>query len=542
MEGMAKSLVAAGDNLFSKRSSLLNLWQEIAEQFYPERGQFTRDLSLGDEFADHLMTSFPVMARRDLGNSFSSMLRQGDWFKITTAREERQDQAAKEWLEWAAQTQKRAMYARPAQFTRASKEGDHDFAAFGQCAISVEMNSRKTDLLYRCWHLRDLAWCENADGEVDTFHLKWKPTAKTLVQMFPKTVHAKVRDCLGANKNPYQEINCRRIIIPVDAYESPLGKKWKTPYVSIIVDQDNDTILEEVGSWHKVFCVPRWQTVSGSQYAYSPATIVALADARLIQQMTLVLLEAGEKAVNPPLMAYQEALRSDIDTRSGGISWIDSAFDDKTGAPIQALYNDRHGIPTGLNMRDDLRAMIHEAFYLNKLTLPAQGDMTAYEVSQRVQEYVRQALPIFGPMEAEYNGSLCEMTFDLLLRNGAFTGREIPQSLDGADIEFRFESPIQAARDADKTVQFTQTAQLLAQAAQIDPATRFHWDVNKSFRDAIEGTGAPADWLNSEDEVAEMIAAERQRQEAQQQMAAAQQAGEVAEQAGKAEQALAGVE
>lgn len=542
MKSMCKSLVSAGDQLFSKRQPLLSLWQTIADNFYPERAQFTRDLSLGDEFASNLMTSFPVIARRDLGNSFASMLRQNDWFKITTDREERQDQAAKEWLEWATQTQKRAMYARPTQFTRATKEGDHDFAAFGQCGLSVELNSRRDDLLYRCWHLRDLAWCENADGDVDTFHLKWKPTAKTLVHMFPKTAHQKVKDCLTNNKNPYQEISCRRIIVPVDSYESPMGKKWKTPYVSVVVDQENDTILEEVGSWTKVFVVPRWQTVSGSQYAYSPATIVALPDARLIQQMTLVLLEAGEKAVNPPLIAYMESLRSDIDTRAGGVSWIDAAYDDRTGAPIQPLYNDRTGIPTGLSMRDDLRATLHEAFYLNKLTLPAQGDMTAYEVSQRVQEYVRQALPIFGPMESEYNGALCEMTFDVLLRNGAFSGREIPESIAGQEIQFQFESPIQSARKGDKTAQFHQTAQLLAEAVQADPTARFHWDVSKSFRDAIEGTGAPADWLNTEDEVGKMIAIEQQKMQAQQMMQQVSQAAQIAEQAGKAEQSFAGVE
>lgn len=538
MEGMVKTLVAAGDHLFARRQPMLSLWQELADNFYPERGQFTKDYSIGEEFADHLMTSDPLLVRRDLADAVSSMLRQGQWFNISTSREDRQDQAAKEWLEWAGETQKRAMYARPAQFARATKEGDNDFVTFGQCAISVEMNSRRDDLLYRCWHLRDLAWCENQDGEIDTFHLKWKPTAATLVKMFPKTVHAKVRDCLTQGKNPYQEINCRRVIIPSDSYESPMGKKWKTPYVSVIVDQENDTVLEEVGSWSKVFVVPRWQTVSGSQYAHSPAAIVAMPDARLIQQMTLVLLEAGEKAVNPPLMAYQEALRSDIDTRAGGVSWIDAAYDDRTGQPIMPLYNDKTGIPTGLNMREDIRQKLRDAFYLDKLVLPPPGDMTAYEFSHRIREFTRQTLPLFGPMESEYNGSLCDMTFEVLMRNGAFSGREIPPSLSGEEIEFRFESPIQSANKAEMTAQFQQTAELLAQAAQIDPSARFHLDLNKAFRDAVGGTGAPADWLNQEEEVADMQQMAEQKRQAQEAMMAAEQAGVVAEQAGKAEQAL----
>jgi hypothetical protein len=40
--------------------------------------------------------------------------------------------------------------------------------------------------------------------------------------------------------------------------------------------------------------------------------------------------------------------------------------------------------------------------------------MTAYEVGQRIQEYIRGALPLFEPMEMEYNGALCERTFEIL--------------------------------------------------------------------------------------------------------------------------------
>jgi hypothetical protein len=535
MDQMAKDLIASGDHLFSKRSSWVSLQQEIADNFYPERGGFTRDIQEGEDFAANLMTSFPLMVRRDLGNSFSAMLRRGEWFHMHAAREDKEDQAAKEWLEWATATMRRAMYARQTMFVRAVKEGDHDFATFGQAAISCELNRTGDDLIYRCWHLKDMAWCENYEGKIDTFHLKWKPTAQMLCKMFKNTVSPEVRNCLS--KEPYKEINCRRIVIPSDMYESPANKK-RTPYMSIYVDVDNQKIMEEVGLYNKVFVLPRWQTVSGSQYAYSPATIIALPDARLIQQMTLVLLEAGEKAVNPPLIAYKEAVGSDISIYAGGVTWIDSAYDERTGAPIQPLYNDKTGIPTGLNMREDVRAMIHEAFYLNKLTLPAQGDMTAFEVSQRVQEYIRQALPIFEPMETEYNGDLCELTFDILLRAGTFAGRELPDSLSSEEVQFRFESPLQAAIDSEKVNQFHQSAALLAEAAQMDPTVTANFDVHKAFRDAIDGSGAPAEWLNSEEDAAGMVQQQQQKQQAQQLIAAAQEGGAAVEQLGKANQAV----
>lgn len=130
-----KELIKLGDRLFDKRGNLLSMWGELADHFYPERSDFTVTRSLGEDFADHLTTSYPLMVRRDLGNSFGAMMRPTnlEWFHMRALREEYEDQPAKEWLEYASGVMRRAMYDRSSLFTRASKEGDHDLATFGQC-------------------------------------------------------------------------------------------------------------------------------------------------------------------------------------------------------------------------------------------------------------------------------------------------------------------------------------------------------------------------------------------------------------------------
>src|SRR5256885_15923511 len=127
MDQRHKTLLEHGNQLFDRRGSLLTLWQEIADNFYPERADFTVSRSPGTEFAGHLDTSYPILARRDLGNAFSSMLRpsEKDWFHIRPSRVERETDRALKWLEMAEQTQRRAMYDRVSQFVRATKEGDN---------------------------------------------------------------------------------------------------------------------------------------------------------------------------------------------------------------------------------------------------------------------------------------------------------------------------------------------------------------------------------------------------------------------------------
>ena len=524
-----KALISRGDALLNKRTSLLSLWQEIADNFYPERADFTTTRNIGNTFVDNLMTSYPIMARRDLGNAIGSMLRpaQKNWMHIATEREDREDNQAKRWLEQATDIQRRAMYDRRSLFTRATKEGDHDFAAFGQCAISVEYNQDFTGLLYRCWHLRDIAWCENASGDIDEFHRKWKPTARTLQQLFGDRIHDNVRRAL--EKSPQQEFNCRHIIIPTDSHA---GKKYNTPYISIYIDVDNNHLLEESGSQHKVYCVPRFQTVSGSQYAYSPATVAALPDARLIQDMTRVLLEAGEKATNPPMIAVEGALQSSVNIYAGGTTWIDPEFEESRFGALRPMDQNISGIPIGIELKDDTRTMIAEAFYLNKLSLPVMtGDQTAFEIGQRVQEYIRNALPLFEPMEADYNATLCEMTFELLLNAGTFgSAQDIPESLRGADIRFKFESPLQEAIDRQESERFMDAGNLLATAVQMDPMAGVNLDVHKSFRSALEGAGVPAEWMTDERDVEALIEQQKQMAAAQAQMDQISQAAQTADQ------------
>lgn len=539
MKSRVKELAEQGERLFSTRMPIVSLWQSIAENFYVERADFTVTRSIGMEFASHLMTGVPSMCRRDLANQIGAMLRpRGQpWFHARTPIEAlNRDPTARKWLDWASEKMRLHMYDTRSGFVRATREGDHDFAAFGQCVLTVELNPNLDGLLFRDWHLRDVAWSENFHYEIDRVHRKWKPTARMLRQLFPKTVSPKVDELI--KKSPFQEVACQHVIIPADEYDAKRikGKPW----VSIYIDVDNQAILEEVPVFDNPYIIPRWQTVAGSQYAYSPATVIALSDARMLQQMTLTMIEAGQKAVDPPMLAAGEVINGGVNMFAGGITYVDAEYDERTGEALRPIPLDKSGLNWGDAREQKVRDIIMEAFYLNQIQLPElKGDMTAFETQKRVEEYIRRALPLFEPMETEYNGALCDKTFDILLRNGVFGApQDIPEALSGASVRFTFESPLQAAQTRANSQAFMQTAQLLSTAAQIDPMVVHDVDIDRAFRDAAEGAGAPAAWFKDEQEAmqAKQAAAQQQAEQAQaaQQMAMLQQGAEAAESAGGA--------
>lgn len=496
----AKQLRDLADDLFSKKRPLDSLWQELAQNFYPERADFTVTRSLGTDFASDLMTSYPILCRRDLAGQFSSMLRPSaaPWFHVGRRYEQDDDNETKRWLQWFEETQRRAMYDQLTMFARATSEGDNDIATFGQCAISVEMNHMNPNgshLLYRSHHLRDMCWQEDETGQIGTKFRKWKPTAQTLARLFKGKLNPKIVGI--AEKRPFEEIECMHMVVPADMYDDVSAGR---PRWSIWYDCMTNSVIEATPIWGQFYRIPRWQTVSGSQYSFSPATVAALPDARLIQAMTYTLLEAGEKAANPPVIATQDVVRSDIALYAGGITWVSEDYNEKMGNALRPLDQDFRGLGTGIEMNKDTRALIHKAFFLDTLTLPVRtAAMTAYEVSQHVQEYIRNALPLFGPMEMEYNAALCEESFDLLWRNGAFgPPQSWPQTLRGADIEFSFESPLHDAIGQQKTHKFQSMVQLLGQAVAIDPSSAYLPKFDVALRDALDGDGVPAKWMNTE--------------------------------------------
>jgi hypothetical protein len=524
-----KDLVARSGQLFKDRKAIVTLWQEIAENFYPQRADFTIRRYVGEEFAEHLYSSYPILVHRDLSNSFAAMLRPRarEWFYISVEGEEELSRSGKMWLEWATKRMREAMYDRRAHLIRATSEGDADFAAFGQCVITREINwaTQSPHLLYRSWHLRDCAWAEKADGSIGEYCFKWKPTVKTLVERYGKDKLAPQLQRVGTKEN-LRKVDCMRLVFSTDVYEGQNGEGRNYPWILVYLDCENNHIIEEFGVWSHGTTLPRWQTVSGSQYAYSPAAIAGLPDARLLQAMSLTLLEAGEMSVRPPMIATQDAIRGDIQLYSGGITWADIEYDERKGDVLRPITQDRRGLPMGYEARDGQMAMLAEAFYINKLTLPPpEGDMTAFEVGQRVEEYVRAALPLFEPMEYEYNGQLCEDTFDALLRAGSFgSPMDMPSELSGRDVRFKFISPLHDAIERKEASTFMEGAELSRIALELDPNALANWDTSSALRAALEGIGVEARHMRSEQQVKQILAANAEQSALEEQAAMAKDA------------------
>lgn len=544
MDARCRDALKIGDAMFSRKQSFDSLNQEIALQFYSERADFTTKRSVGEEYASHLFSSYPPLARRELGNLLSSNLRprtaREKWMGIHVEDKDTDQQTSnRKYLEYLTDVQWRAMYDPASNFVRATKEGDHDFAAFGNAAIKVGPNVEGNGLLYTNFHLRDCAWSENAEHKVDCLHRNWNPTARQLKQHFGDKISPDVAK--ACKDKPEKEFSCRHIVMPqrLYDYQTPAGRK--PPFISLYVERESETILEEVGLNYFPYVTPRWQTVSGSPYGSSMATAICLPDGRTMQAVVRVLREAGEKFVDPPMVAVMDAIRSDIALYAGGITTVDIEYDERLGEVLRPIVQDRGGMPIGFEIADALREDIRSGFFLDKIMLPEfDARMTATEVRRRIEEHIRAASPLFEPIEQDYNTPLCEVTFDILAENGAFGPMDaMPEGLRGAGIEFQFRSPLADMADENEAEIFIDgMSTVLQPAAELDPSQMEQIDLTVATRDALRAKGFKAKWFKPLEAVAARRQQLNQQMAMQQGMETLGQAGAVAEQGGKGVQAL----
>lgn len=499
---------------FVKKGDLDSFWQSVAENFYPERADFTLKRSLGEDVASGLYASEPIIARRDFSNYLGSAIRPKGrvWWKPKPRDEEIASRSdVQSYLERRGMATFNRMKDWRSNFIKSATAAEHDYATFGNAVRSIEERPDRLGLRYRTWHLRDCAWRENYDGEVDTMFRKVVLPVHQLMsrERVGWSLHPKIRE--KAIKNPEDKIECYHVLMPVWDYDPNRRQSKGLDFVSCYVDMGNQWCMWEKDVPIFNYSVSRWFTIDGSPYAFSPAVICALPDARSLQVMTWSIMEAGEKAVEPPMIGVEEVIQGGVDIRAGAVTWIDKRYDERTGEALRAI--EMGGSPQfGEVLREGIRGNLKDAWYLSRLFLPEAGpQMTAQEIQRRHEEWLRVAQPIIEPAEPELAGRVLDATMQLEMHIGLWgDAKKMPEPLRGRMVDFGYDNPLEDARKQSATNAFRSMIETTAMGREaFGDAVLKHIDADTAFREAVAGV-APPNWLVPEDQA--MDDAEEQRE------------------------------
>tara|TARA_R110002020_G_scaffold24190_7_gene79750 strand:+ start:289 stop:1941 length:1653 start_codon:yes stop_codon:yes gene_type:complete len=517
---MAVTLLKRLSTLETQRQTWEDLWQDIADYVVPRKADITVKRSPGDKRTDRLFDATAVHAAELLSASLHGMLTNAStpWFSLRyrDAGLDAED-IAKEWLEGATDVMYQA-FAR-SNFQEQIHELYHDLITFGTGIMLVESDEEQ-QIRFSTRHISECFLSEDDQGRVDTVFRKFKISARAAYARWGSAVGQRISKM--AESDPYEEVTLVHVVRPRDQRDITRSDNKNMEYQSCYLSPDEKIVLSESGFSSMPYLCPRYLKSSFELgYGRSPASS-ALPDIKMLNKMSEVTIRAAQKQVDPPLMVPDDGYMMPIRTVPGGLNFYRSGTRDRI-EPLNIGANN----PLGLNMEEQRRDAIRQAFYVDQLIMGTGGQtMTATEVIQRTEEKMRLLGPVLGRLQAELLQPLIDRCFHLLQQQNAFP--EPPEEMDGMTIDIEYVSPLAKAQRGGDIQSVMRMFEMLMPLAQIDQGVMDYMDTDGMVKHLIKVLGVPATTVRGEQEVYQKRV-ERQQQQAQaQQMAQAQQVAETA--------------
>lgn len=522
------ALITRWRKLSGDKSHRHSHWDDLARVMLPRRLGFTTTVVEGERRTDDIYDGTPMQAARGLANAIGGMMRPSGIPQIKMRADDDALNNLGEAQDWLADSTDRLLdaFSNPkARYLQVAPEIDQDLVVFGTAVEFIGESKNRNRLLFQSLHLKDTTPFFSEDGDVEGLFHKRTLTARQLSDRYgEKALSDATRQCL--KDNPDKKIDCLHAVVPRKEYKAGSMLAKNLPIADLWIEIDAKHLIFTSGFHEFPFIVPRWETSSGEDLGSSPG-MIALPDSDTLQAMGETILIAGQRAADPPLFAPNDGSFDAINTFPSGISYYDvETAASMRGNPFFPLESGTN-LPITRDMQLDVRQQVFAAFYRNVLNLPVAGPaMTAYEVMQRKEEFIREIGPMYGRYDTEKTAPETERAFMVMLRAGGFA--PIPKALQGKNVVFEYDSPVKRIRKQIEAAAARQWAAGMVELGQTKPEALDLINEDELGRFEAEALVIPHRIVNSRETVAAIRDARLAAQQQQQQAASMAAAMEVA--------------
>ena len=514
----AKNLLKRFDRLKSQRQNWESHWQEVADYMQPRKADVTKSRSKGDKRTELIFDGSPLQSVELLAASLHGMLTNPStpWFSLRFKQDDMENEdEAKEWLESATETMYTAF--NKSNFQQEIFELYHDLITFGTAAMFIEEDDEDV-LKFSTRHINEIYIAENDKGRIDTVFRKFRLSARAAMQKFGDV---STNISMTATKDPYEEVEIMHAVYPRSDFDPKKQDKENMPFESIYLDAESGDELSVSGFREFPFVVPRYLKASHEIYGRSPA-MTALPDVKMLNEMSKTTIKSAQKQVDPPLLVPDDGFMLPVRTVPGGLNFYRAGTRDRI-EPLNIGAN----TPLGLNMEEQRRNSIRNAFYVNQLMMQSGPQMTATEVIQRNEEKMRLLGPVLGRLQSELLKPLIDRAFSLILRKNLF--KPAPEFLAGQDVEIEYVSPLAKAQKSNELQSIMRAIEIMGSLSNVAPVFD-HINMDKLVRHLADIVGVPQKILKPQ---SELNAERQQAAQQQEQMQQMQQVQQLAEAGGK---------
>lgn len=514
----ASDLLQKHNQLVTGRYNYDTTWQRIADLILPNQASFTTKRSEGERTDTYQFDSTGALALDRFASAIESILipRTQRWHRLVAIEPElNKNINVQKYLESVTELLFRYRYQASSGFVGSAGEYLRSLGAFGIGAVFIEDYVGK-GIRYQAQFMGQLYVANDSNGLVDTVHRRFEYTAKQALEAFGDSASAEQYRKI-VERNPFQKLEFIHCVAPRRDYDPNARDYRRMPIASYYLCMTTNAIVQEGGYFTMPYAVGRFSTSPQEVYGKSPAWS-CLATLNVANEMQRTLLRAGQRTVDPPLMAVDDDSLRSFSLRSGALNW--GALDEQGRQKVQPFISGAN-MPIGLEMVMNERKTINDAFYITLFQIMVESPaMTATEAMLRAQEKGALLAPAMGRQQTEFLAPTIQRELDILGRMIGSDGRPVlppmPEELmeAGADVEIEYTSPVNRLQRTEDAVAILRTLEAVSPLAQIDPSVLDIFDPQKMAKELAEINGVPAKVFRTEREIQQVVAARAQAAEA----------------------------
>lgn len=519
--------------LLGNRSSWEQRWQDVVDYVMPWKESVTGQANAGGKRTEKIFDGTPgyclnVLSAGLLGHLTSEA---APWYQYQLVDDMlSQDPDVNEWLQEVTRIDIRSLGK--TNFYQVALEFYEDLCGFATAHL-FQAEDPETIRRFYVFPPREVTIAENDKGEVDTHYRAYLKTLRQLALEFGQD--ALSRDAQDALRtDPDKSITVVHGTFPRETWVPGRLDAEGKPMAALYWEKETEHPLHEGGYWEDPWHTARWRKTSREVHGRGPA-IDCMPDIKTLHKQRKSDLLGGQKAVEPPLWV-PATLVGRFRTSPNAMNYFRRG---RGNEKPEALSNIVGNVPFGLEMTNDTRNLVKQAFFVDVFMMLSSetAGMTATEVVERVQERLMILGPAIGRLHSEALGPSIERGFAIMSRAGMFPAP--PEVLEGEQLAINYISPLAKAL---KALEGRATQNAMGYAApflELDPDAAVVFDSKKAIRHGWDLYGAPTEALRDEDEVAMIEEQKAKLAQLQQMMAMAQQTAMIDKAGGEAENARA---
>lgn len=382
--------------------------------------------------------------------------------------------------------------------------GYHQSGLFGWQCLFVDEDPAVPDtgIRFRALPLHEVYIDENHLGEVDTVVRRFRLTPRQAAARWgEERLSPALRRNLGRRRGENQPVDFLHAVTPTRPEGDPSARRRKLAYRSVYMELAGGHVLSVGGYAELPYVVARAHRLPGTAYSYSPGT-EALADAKMINEMKRLILEAGQLAVAPPYLVPDDGFVGRFSFEPRAMNYYRRAEGNSLAdfGPLSVGGDPRFSLEMLAATKQD----INEAFFVDLFMAVSQrvrsgGTPTALEVAELTSERMFLLGPLLVNQQRENFQRLFDRLFRLMTRRGELP--PAPPEMAGHGLRVDYVSPLMLAQREAQARSVLRTYAEIAPIVAVAPQVLDLFRHDENVRRVMEQRGFPQTGVRAPAEV-----------------------------------------